>query len=263
MDKRTKQKLHSINRAKEIYKIALEDEDYERLAFQISSNEAIFLSKQSNRVSHWMVSLDYKSWYPVVYDNERKSIVTFLANGYRHTNFLVENCVSNRIVSKSKYAAANILTNAVCKKAIRAVVSFGDPGTLPPNGFDELEASKLRLEFHDVNQGGSSFRKPRESDVQELIDFGNKVLPNLKKNEFILVHCQAGMGRSPAAAYILRCMLTGPGEEMNSVYAMSKENSAALPNASMVEYADKILNREGNMVRAREINCGYYWYGLQ
>lgn len=262
MSKRQNQRKRAISRAEELYGLELSYEDYENLCRQIFYGTGIFIERQSLRVSKWMVSLG-NEWYPVVYDKKRKSIATFLPNNYRYDNERLLTYIEHRIVSKSKDTAGRILTNPNMTKHIRALVSIGDPLTSHPYGYDDLQKPKMRGEFHDTNISGPTSIAPTYQDMKRIIQFGEKSLENFNDNQFILVHCQAGISRSSSMAYTLRCMMMGEGKEQEAARLLFKENPGAWPNTSMIKYADKILQRDGRMVRAIEGASYKYDYFYQ
>lgn len=72
------QKKHAKRRAKSRYCLQLHDHLYNKLVKQIQEGrDVVFLEKQSNRVSFFALKND-GVWLPVIYDKERKTIVTVL-----------------------------------------------------------------------------------------------------------------------------------------------------------------------------------------
>ena len=65
----------------------------------------------------------------------------------------------------------------------------------------------------------------------------------------ILVHCHAGVSRSPAAAFILMCQ-RNDGREQEAATVLRKQARHAWPNRLMVEIADALLARNGRLVTA-------------
>jgi hypothetical protein len=71
------QKIHAKLRAAERYNLLLSSEDLKQIIKQIQSNRAIFLERQSLRVTKWEVTVKDQTLC-VIYDRERHSIVTIL-----------------------------------------------------------------------------------------------------------------------------------------------------------------------------------------
>lgn len=87
--KATAQFKHAQRRASERYGIILTRHRYEELVRKIQSQQGVFLGRQSNRLSVWQVEAmavgelgdDVPVKANVVYDRERKTVVTFLPKG--------------------------------------------------------------------------------------------------------------------------------------------------------------------------------------
>lgn len=138
-----------------------------------------------------------------------------------------------------------------------AVVSIGEPGSPTPYGFKDMSPLHLRLEFHDIVEPvivdtGSmlaslrTFQPPSETDVQRLLDHA----PILRTAELVYCHCNAGISRSTAVAYVLRCLWLGPGKESEALAAVFEDRPIADPNRLLVTHADRLMGRGGAMVAA-------------
>jgi len=78
MNKAKSQKIHARKRGMQRYGLQIGPKTYDLLCNKIRKGEdAVFLMRESNRVSHYAVKHD-GDWIPVVYDNNRSTIVTFL-----------------------------------------------------------------------------------------------------------------------------------------------------------------------------------------
>jgi hypothetical protein len=77
MTKLHAQRRHAKLRAQERYGLSLNRIDLREIAGLIQQGKAVFLRRQSLRVSHWLVEVGGKS-ARVVYDRKRKTVVTFL-----------------------------------------------------------------------------------------------------------------------------------------------------------------------------------------
>lgn len=90
----------------------------------------------------------------------------------------------------------------------------------------------------------AGYQAPTDDDIQRLLD----AAPTLLEAEFVYCHCEAGISRSTAAAYILHCIDQGPGFEEESLFEVLLLNRDARPSLLMVTIADRLLGREGAMV---------------
>jgi predicted protein tyrosine phosphatase len=66
----------------------------------------------------------------------------------------------------------------------------------------------------------------------------------------VLIHCEAGVSRSSAAALIMYACWLGPGREQEAMERVLSQRPVAIPNRRMIELADKLLGRGGRLVEA-------------
>lgn len=134
-----------------------------------------------------------------------------------------------------------------------AVVSIGEPDTPTPTGFQPKNPLHLRLEFHDVIEDdqalAAGMRGASRADVEALIARAKM----LRAARLVYCHCAAGISRSTAVAYILRCLWSKPGDEAQSLADVVEERPGAKPNERLVRLADEVMGRGGEMVRALEM----------
>lgn len=102
------------------------------------------------------------------------------------------------------------------------------------------------LRFNDITEPRSGLIAPSAEMIREIIDLGGK----LPADVTLLVHCFAGVSRSPAAAYALACAASAPGDEVSIAQRLRLASPKATPNALMVSLADQILQRGGAMSAA-------------
>lgn len=134
-----------------------------------------------------------------------------------------------------------------------AVVSIGSPETNVPEGFDPDDPHHLRLQFDDVTSetpllGRKQVRPPSREHIDKLLGHADTLL----EASLVYCHCAAGISRSTAAAFILRCYSGGPGTERAAIEAVLEDNPFASPNRLMVEFADNLMDRGGEMLAALE-----------
>jgi predicted protein tyrosine phosphatase len=68
----------------------------------------------------------------------------------------------------------------------------------------------------------------------------------------MVMHCFAGISRSTGAAFVAACALNPKRDEEEIARAIRKASRTAQPNARIVSIADRLLKRDGRMVRAIE-----------
>jgi predicted protein tyrosine phosphatase len=128
---------------------------------------------------------------------------------------------------------------------IRCLISIGEVGEKRPSG-SRRPPYRLRLEFEDVVtelEGGSHARR---EDIERLVRFAEVIR---SVGGTTLIHCQAGISRSTAAAYIVLAAILSPGCEREALEATFAAAPHAHPNRLMVRVADEILSRDGILVR--------------
>lgn len=140
-------------------------------------------------------------------------------------------------------AASELLGSPQRASAFDAVVSIGDPGSTPPEGFARHPGLRLRLEFHDIDREpiglwAGVFVGPRDEDILALLQFGERWRGRA------LVHCHAGISRSAAAAYVLWSQHLGVGRAAEALSRVIRQRPNSWPNRLMVQYADRLLTRK-------------------
>lgn len=154
------------------------------------------------------------------------------------------------VIVASRDEACEILGSPSTCKDVGFLVSIGDPESAPPVGFRNVREA-LRLVFYDTQDDIG----PTEEDVQRIINFAHVIA---KRPAKVLSHCQAGISRSSAAAYIIYAVALGPGRETEALERIYRQRPIAAPNGLMVMMADRLLGRDGAMLRALE-----EWHGRE
>jgi predicted protein tyrosine phosphatase len=148
------------------------------------------------------------------------------------------------IVVASLEEADQLLGSPASCADVGFVISIGDPESLPPFGYRNIR-NKLRLVFYDTHDEVG----PTEEDVQRLIDFAHVIA---KRPARVLTHCQAGISRSSAAAYIIYAVALGHGREVEALQRVYAQRPIASPNRLMVSIADRLLGRGRALTDALE-----------
>ena len=106
----------------------------------------------------------------------------------------------------------------------------------------------LVLAVDDIVAEADGFITPGDEHVRRLIDFVGR----WDRAAPMVVHCFAGISRSTAGAYVAACALNPGRDELQIALAIRQASRTAQPNARIVAIADRILDRDGRMVRAIE-----------
>ena len=87
----------------------------------------------------------------------------------------------------------------------------------------------------------------QEAHVERLLAF----LDRWERARPLVIHCYAGISRSPAAAFVSLCALTSR-PEIEIAKNLRRLSPSATPNARLVALGDAVLARQGRMVAAIE-----------
>ena len=129
---------------------------------------------------------------------------------------------------------------------IGCIISIGDPGQRRPAGMERV-AQRLRLEFHDVLEDSAIDTAPCSADVERIVRFAERTAETPLE---VLVHCEAGISRSTAAALVLYAVWLGPGTEEEAASRVFAAVPEARPNRTMLRLADELLQRGGALLAA-------------
>ena len=140
----------------------------------------------------------------------------------------------------SRYEAGDILSSPQRCADVMCLLSIGDVQDELPLGYDNVNR-KLRLLVADVcTELGAT-----EEDVQKIITLAEELRTTCGR---VLVHCEAGISRSSAAALIMYACWFGPGREREALKRVLTQRPIAMPNRRMVEIADRLLDRKGRLL---------------
>ena len=106
----------------------------------------------------------------------------------------------------------------------------------------------LILSVDDISAPMEGYTCPGDEHVARLIDFVAK----WDRTAPMVVHCFAGISRSTAGAYVAACALNPKRDELEIAWVIRRASRTAQPNTRIVSIADRLLKREGRMVRAIE-----------
>jgi predicted protein tyrosine phosphatase len=149
-----------------------------------------------------------------------------------------------KIEVASRPEAADILSSPRGCAEVTWLVSIGDSHDALPNGYDNAP-HRLRLLIADVvSELGAT-----EEDVWQIIQLAEDLRSGTGR---VLIHCEAGVSRSSAAALIMYACWFGSGCEREAMERVLAQRPIAIPNRRMVEIADRLLDRGGRLVAVLE-----------
>lgn len=125
-----------------------------------------------------------------------------------------------------------------------SLLAARDQPPTPP----QLRASDhLRVLVDDIDRPHGSLSEPALAHIQQLISFLRASPPRAS----IVIHCLAGVSRSPAAA-LVALALDAPGRESEAAAVLRRAAPFVNPNRLIVQLADTALLRKGALVAALE-----------
>ncbi len=124
------------------------------------------------------------------------------------------------------------------------VVSLASPGADPI--FLPGDVARLRLTFHDIVEPRAGLDMATVNDIDALLRFGQE----WPARHPLLLHCWAGVSRSPAAAYVIACARNPKLDEGQLAERLRGASPFATPNRHIVALADRALGRGGAMEAA-------------
>ncbi|HKA13870.1 MAG TPA: protein tyrosine phosphatase [Myxococcota bacterium] len=129
------------------------------------------------------------------------------------------------------------------------------PAEFQPATPPRLPASDhLRVLIDDVTEPKEGFCTPAREHVEELLRF----LRASPLDVSLVIHCHAGVSRSPAAA-LLALACDAPGREREAAELLREAAPFACPNRLLVELADSALGRGGALVAALDSIAEPQW----
>lgn len=106
----------------------------------------------------------------------------------------------------------------------------------------------LWLRLHDISSPLDGYVLPDEEHVADLLQF----VRDWDRRAPLVVHCFAGISRSPASAFVSVCALSPRRDEAGIARALRRASPTATPNLRIVSLADRLLGRNGRMIAAIE-----------
>lgn len=150
------------------------------------------------------------------------------------------------VIIASRVEACGLLMSSEIGSDIKHIISIGAPGDEAPAGY-ALRSSRIRLDFYDVIVETDFEFGPKARHVKTVIDFAQKIQHRDGK---LLIHCEAGISRSTAAALTAFAVWLGRGQEQEAVAQVYAARPEAWPNSLFVELTDGLLARDGALLEA-------------
>ena len=156
-----------------------------------------------------------------------------------------------KLTVTSKYRAQELLD--ADESTVTHLISIIDAGKKAQFPVESARVTALKFQFDDVTIPRAGWIHVDRGDIKRIIEFA-RALP---EDAHLLVHCEQGRSRSTAAAFIVLAARMAPGEEDRAMAEMLRAREdlgfPAKPNTLMIEIADRLLGRGGDMTSALKV----------
>jgi predicted protein tyrosine phosphatase len=109
-----------------------------------------------------------------------------------------------------------------------------------------LQDNHLVISMDDIIEEAEGFTAPAVDHVEQVLNFGR----NWDRAAPMVIHCYAGISRSTASAFAVACALNPNRSELQIAQQIRSVSAFAHPNRLIVSHADRLLGRNGRMLRA-------------
>jgi predicted protein tyrosine phosphatase len=116
------------------------------------------------------------------------------------------------------------------------VITIEEPDTDDP--FRTNAVPQLVLQFHDIDMTMLGYVEPEPEHVQKALTFARET------DGPLLVHCRAGISRSPAIALAIASDRFGSGNEQQAYHWLLEVCPHAQPNRLAVHWIDQVLSAD-------------------
>ncbi|HTW26115.1 MAG TPA: protein-tyrosine-phosphatase [Acetobacteraceae bacterium] len=131
------------------------------------------------------------------------------------------------------------------------ILSILDPEFPVPDAFDSYGAhERLELRFHDIIEEKPGMLAPQPSHVERLLAFGRSLAAEPAADAHLLVHCHAGISRSTASLTLMVAQAAPDRPASEILSEILGIRPIAWPNLRIIEMGDRLLSRDGELIRA-------------
>lgn len=141
------------------------------------------------------------------------------------------------------------LADAIREEKPYGVVTLLGPELMIPPIKALDEGRHLRLEMNDIASPQPGQILPGREHVETFLDY----VDGWDHAQPLIIHCWAGISRSTAAALIAQAYLHPEASPDEMATDLGDIAPHAYPNRRLIELADEVLGRNGQLVAAAEL----------
>ncbi len=130
-------------------------------------------------------------------------------------------------------------------EAYDGVITIENSTVQDPFRTDDANPPQRIIAFDDITQPMDTYVLLEEWQVRSAVAFARQW-----NQPRLLIHCHAGMSRSPAMALAIFADWLGEGGEEEAVRELLRVAPLCTPNKLLVETADRVLGRGGRLIEA-------------
>ncbi len=138
------------------------------------------------------------------------------------------------------------VVDTVRESGARSLITILTAGASLVRPREILPERHLQMTISDIDEPRDGHVLPAVAHVDRLLAF----LEDWDRETPLVIHCYAGVSRSPAAAYVAACALSPRRCEMELAHELRRASPTATPNRRLVALADGQLGRQGRMTAA-------------
>lgn len=138
------------------------------------------------------------------------------------------------------------VVDTVRESGARSLVTILTAGASLVRPCEIARERHLRIAVSDIDAPRDGHMLAGDEDIDRLLAF----LDEWDRAEPLVIHCYAGVSRSPAAAFIAACALAPHRPEIELAHVLRRASPTATPNRRLVALADRKLGRSGRMSAA-------------
>jgi predicted protein tyrosine phosphatase len=138
------------------------------------------------------------------------------------------------------------VVDTVRSSGARSLVSILTAGASVARPSEIAPQRHLRIAVSDIEAPVAGHILPAAHHIEQLLIFARE----WDRATPLVIHCYAGVSRSPAAAFVAACALAPEVSERDVARRLRLASPTATPNQRLIALADLIMDRRGRMVEA-------------